>query len=172
MIICLLNYTKFRTIFCITGRRGIRHLKTGIIHWGIVGERGIVKKIRATGVAKFQAAIQEEVVAKRAEGFSEPIKEYLLEIEYEAKSINPHRLKKLHRLGERIDQLLGWTGLGHFDGNGIGFGKMDVTAFVVDFAIAKQVIASDLEDTEFSRYLHISQVLADDGNEPTEIPIA
>lgn len=140
--------------------------KSGLIHWGVVGERGAKKIVRATGALKYQAMVQTEIEAKRADGFTEPAKEYLLEIEYEAKSINPNRLKKLHRLGEHLDQLLGWTGLGHFDGNGIGFGKMDVTAVVVDFEIAKRVIAADLEDTEFARYLHISQVIVDE-EEPT-----
>jgi hypothetical protein len=142
--------------------------KRGIIHWGIVGERGAKKIIRGTGISKYQTLIETEINLKRAEGFAEPDKEYLLEIEYEAKNMNLNRLKKLHRLGERLDQLLGWTGLGHFDGNGFGFGKMDVTVLVVDFEIAKRVIASDLEDTEFAKYLHISQVMMDeDEDEPT-----
>jgi hypothetical protein len=140
--------------------------KSGIIHWGIVGEQGAKKIVRATGITKYQALIETEVALKRAEGYAEPTKKFLLEIEYEAKTINPNRLKKLHRLGERLDQLLGWTGLGHVDGNGIGFGKMDITAVIVDYEIAKRVIASDLEDTEFGRYLRISQVMIDE-DEPT-----
>lgn len=61
-------------------------------------------------------------------------------------------------MGERLDQLMGWTGLGHFDGNGFGFGKMDVTLVVVDYEIARRIIESDLEDTEFGRYLSILKV--------------
>lgn len=136
--------------------------KRGIVHWGIVGERGTKKIVRATGLSKYQALIETEINLKRAEGFAESHREYLLEIEYEAKSINPNRLKKLHRLGDRLDELLGWTGLGHVDGNSIGLGRMDVTVVVVDVEIAKQVIASDLEDTEFAKYLHITQVMMDE----------
>lgn len=60
--------------------------KSGLIHWGIVGERGAKKIVRATGALKYQATIQAEI-----EGFAEVTKEYLLEIEYEAKTINPNR---------------------------------------------------------------------------------
>ena len=135
--------------------------KSATIHWGVVGERGEVKFVRAASQAKFAALIQEEVAKKRQEGYTEPRTEVLLEIEYEAKTMSPARLKKLHRLGERLDQLMGWTGLGHLDGNGIGFGKMDITIVVVDYEIAKRVIAADLEDTEFGRYLSISRIEID-----------
>jgi hypothetical protein len=128
----------------------------------VVGERGEVKFVRATSQRKFATLIQEEISKKREEGYTESSTEFLLEIEYVAKTMSLTRLKKLHRLGERLDQLMGWTGLGHLDGNGIGFGKMDVTVVVVDYEIAKRVIAADLEDTEFGRYLSISKVEIDE----------
>ena len=136
--------------------------KSATVHWGVVGERGEVKFVRATSQIKFDALIREEVKQKREEGYTESSTETLLEIEYEAKTMSTTRLKKLHRLGERLDQLMGWTGLGHFDGNGFGFGKMDVTVTVVDYEIARRVIAADLEDTEFGRYLSISKVEIDE----------
>ncbi|RZJ61491.1 MAG: hypothetical protein EOO58_01720 [Hymenobacter sp.] len=136
--------------------------KSATIHWGVVGERGEVKFVRATSQLKFAALIQEEIDKKREEGYAESSTEALLEIEYVAKTMSLTRLKKLHRLCERLDQLMGWTGLGHLDGNGIGFGKMDATVVVVDYEIAKRVIAADLEDTEFGRYLSISKVEMDE----------
>lgn len=139
--------------------------KSGIIHWGIVGERGLTKVVRASGQTKFRALIQEEIDTKLAEGFTEPDTESILVIEYEAKVMNAARLKKLHRLEERLDQLMGWTGLGHADGNGFGFGKMDVSVTVVDFEIAKSVIEYDLESTEFAKYLSTSQVKMDEDEE-------
>jgi predicted DNA-binding WGR domain protein len=139
--------------------------KNATIHWGVVGERGSVETVRATSQVKFAALIQEKVNEKRAEGYAESSTETLLEIEYEAKTMSPVRLKKLHRLCERLDQLMGWTGLGYLDGNGIGFGKMDVTVVVVDYEIAKRVIIADLEDTEFARYLKISRIEMDRDDE-------
>ena len=66
--------------------------------------------------------------------------------------------KKVQRLGQRLDMLMGWTGLGHLDGSGFGFGKVDVSVCVVDFEIAKRVIELDLEDTEFANYINIYQI--------------
>ncbi len=141
--------------------------KSALIHWGVVGERGTKRTLRATGQAKFRVAIAAEINRKREEGFAETSDKAILVIEYEAKTMNVARLKKLHRLEEKLDQLMGWTGLGHADGNGFGFGKMDVSVVVVDFEIAKRVIEADLEDTEFAKYLSISQVEMDE-DEPCE----
>jgi hypothetical protein len=143
----------------------------GIIHWGIVGERGLSTKVSATSKTKFQHLIQEAVAQKRAEGFAEAALESILVVEYEAKIMTSARLKKLHRLEERLDQLLGWTGLGHTDGNGFGFEKMDVSAVVVDFETAKKIIEADLEDTEFAKYLSISQVRMDEDESSNESSI-
>lgn len=76
-----------------------------------------------------------------------------------------NKLTKLHRLGDHLDYLLFYTGLGAFDGNGFGFGKMDVSVIVVDFEIAKRVIAADLEDTVFGNYLSIKKVDLDEDDE-------
>lgn len=64
-------------------------------------------------------------------------------------------LEKRHRLEERMNGTLGWTGLGHCDGGSIGSGTMEVCCLVVDFDIAKRVIEADLKDTEFSNYTRI-----------------
>ena len=64
-------------------------------------------------------------------------------------------LDKRHRLEERMDQTLGWTGLGHCDGGSIGTGTMEVCCLVVDFDIAKRVIEADLKNTEFGDYTRI-----------------
>jgi hypothetical protein len=64
-------------------------------------------------------------------------------------------LEKRTRLQSRMNKTLGWTGLGHCDGGSIGSGTMEVCCMVVDFVIAKEVIAKDLINTEFSDYLTI-----------------
>lgn len=76
-----------------------------------------------------------------------------------------NKSKKLHRLGDHLDYLVGYTGLGAFDGNGYGFGKMDVSVTFVDFEIAKRIIAADLEDTVFGNYLSITKVDLDGDDE-------
>jgi len=62
----------------------------------------------------------------------------------------PDDLEKRTRLQSRMDQTIGWTGLGHCDGGSIGSGTMEVCCFVVDFEVARQVIEKDLTNTEFS----------------------
>ncbi|GAA4047907.1 hypothetical protein GCM10022409_37810 [Hymenobacter glaciei] len=141
--------------------------KSGIIHWGVVGERGTTTPIRATGQAKFRETILAEINKKREEGFAESTTESVLVIEYAAETMTSVRLKKLNRLEEKLDQLMGWTGLGYADGNGFGFGMMDVSVVVVDFEIAKRVIEAELEDSEFARYTSISQVEIDE-DEPKD----
>ena len=54
-----------------------------------------------------------------------------------------------------MDEVLGWTGLGHCEGGSIGSGTMEVCCFVVDFDIAKKVIETKLKDTEFADYTRI-----------------
>ena len=64
-------------------------------------------------------------------------------------------LSKRHKLEERLNETLGWTGLGMCDGGSIGSGTMEVCCFVVDFALAKSVIEADLQGTEFSDFSRI-----------------
>jgi len=129
-----------------------------VLYWGIVGERGTTTTISATGQAKRRVLIQQEVDKKRTEGFAEFLPKFILGVEYKAKSMTTNSSKKVQRLSQRLDELMGWTGLGHLDGSGFGFGKMDVSVGVVDFEIAKRVIELDLEDTEFANYINIHQI--------------
>ena len=67
----------------------------------------------------------------------------------------PKDLDKRHALQSRMDETLGWTGLGQCDCGSIGSGTMEVCCFVVDFETAKSVIERDLQDSEFSDYTRI-----------------
>ena len=60
-------------------------------------------------------------------------------------------------LQDRLNDTLGWTGLGYCDGGSTGSGTMEVSCLVVDFDIAKSVIKNDLRGTEFERYSRILQ---------------
>jgi hypothetical protein len=64
-------------------------------------------------------------------------------------------LEKRQSLQHRMDNVLGWTGLGHCDGGSTGGGTMEVCNLVVDYAIAKQVIEEDLQGTEFENFARI-----------------
>lgn len=64
-------------------------------------------------------------------------------------------IEKRHRLEDRMNETLGWTGLGACDGGSIGSGTMEVCTFFVDFDVAKAVIERDLSGTEFENYTRI-----------------
>ncbi|WP_052733031.1 hypothetical protein [Hymenobacter terrenus] len=142
-----------------------KNSKSGFINWGIVGEKGSKETIRAKNKSEFEALIQERINEKRESGFAEAVAEDILVIEYEAENMTANKLKKLHRLGDHLDYLVGYTGLGALDGHGYGFGKMDVSVTVVDFEIARRVIVADLEDTIFGNYISITRVDFDEGAE-------
>ena len=63
-----------------------------------------------------------------------------------------------HALERRMDETLGWTGVGHCEGGSIGSGSMEFCCMVVDFKIAKRVIEEDLKGTKFAHYLRIARV--------------
>jgi len=132
--------------------------KSGIIHWGFIGEKGQDKEVTSTIFNNFHKIIQNEIDEMMKKGFKPVEEEYLKKIivEYEINGHgNTNDLEKIQKLEDRLNQTLGWTGLGHCDGNSIGSGTMEVCSYVVDFNISKKVIEDDLKDTEFQDYSKI-----------------
>lgn len=127
-------------------------------HWGLVGTRGeftnhpLPKKYR-------EATLLKSILAKAFEADYKPIDDDDLEtlvIEYKVDGFGTAEdLKKRHDLEARLNETLGWTGVGHVDGGSIGSGSMELACYVVDFSIAKQVIETDLKSTEFSDFSRI-----------------
>jgi hypothetical protein len=138
--------------------------KTATVHWGIVGERGEDKEVKGGLFSNFRNIVQKEINERMKEGYAEIEDDNMsfMEIEYLVDDFGTQDdLDKRHRLEERLNELLGWTGLGHVDGGSIGTGSMEVGCAVVDFDIAKRIIEEDLKDTEFSNYSRIFDVNAD-----------
>lgn len=132
--------------------------KTAIFHWGIVGQRGQDKEIKSGLFSNFKTKVETEISKKLNEGYSEFDENRLsyLEIEYIIEGFGTEEdLDKRHRLEEIMDEVLGWTGLGHTDGGSIGSGTMEVGCIVVDYEIAKKVIEENLKNTEFSNFSRI-----------------
>jgi hypothetical protein len=135
--------------------------KTGIIHWGVVGEKGESKEIKSGLFSSFRKPIQKEIELKINEGYTEfdDDENVYLEIEYVIDGFGTEAdLDKRHRLESKMDEVLGWTGLGNTDGGSIGSGTMEVGCVVVDFEIAKNVIEKSLKGTEFENYSRIFNV--------------
>lgn len=127
------------------------HTDAGVTeHWGLVGERG---QTREHPPGKTLDLVLAE--AKR-EGFSKAESERFVIIEYKVNGMGTSKdLEKRHALQERMDDTLGWTGLGHCDGGSIGSGTMEVAVVVVDVDLAKRIIAADLTGTRFQDYTRI-----------------
>jgi hypothetical protein len=138
--------------------------KTAIVHWGIVGQTGQDKEVKSGLLSNFRKTVQKEIDEKLKECYTEFDEDNysFLEIEYKIDGFGTEKdLDKRHRLEEKMDEVLGWTGLGHTDGGSIGSGTMEVGCVVVDFDIAKKVIQEKLKDTEFGDYSRIIKM----GNE-------
>lgn len=121
------------------------------VHWGKVGDRGKSETVRGS---LFRST--EEIAEKKKEGFQEIDDLEVLMIEYTIEGMgSPVDLDKRHRLQERMDEMLGWTGLGHCDGGSMGSGTMEVCCLVVDFDIAAKAMAADLAGTEFANFTRI-----------------
>ncbi len=126
------------------------------IHWGELGTKGDFKIVKGSFLKKPKKIIQQEISGLVAKGFDEVGDEYTLLIEYTVNGMGSKEdLEKRHSLEERMNETLGWTGLGNCDGGSIGSGTMEVCNFVVDFDTAKRLIEADLKDTEFENYTRI-----------------
>lgn len=134
---------------------------TAIIHWGIVGQSGQDKEVKSGQFSNFRKSVQKEINEKIKEGYTEFDEDNIafLEVEYKIDGLGSEQdLDKRHRLQEHLNELLGWTGLGHVDGGSIGTGSMEVCCIVVDFEIAKKIIEDNLNGTEFGDYTRIYQM--------------
>jgi hypothetical protein len=127
-------------------------------HWGQVGERG---ESRSHAIESDEDEDDEEVLLEhilapaRAGGYDAVAEDQLrvLVLEYVVDGFGSDRdQRKRAALMDRLDQTLGWTGLGHVDGGSVGSGTMDVVCLVVDVGTARRVIEADLEGTEFGDY--------------------
>lgn len=128
------------------------------VHWGELGTRGTSKTVESTRTMSATSVIQKEVDARVSEGFApiEPDDHAILMIEYAVDGMGSKvDVEKRHRLEDRMNETLGWTGLGACDGGSIGSGTMEVCCFVIDFELARRVVAEDLRGTEFENFTRI-----------------
>ena len=126
-------------------------------HWGVVGEKGSIKEYRIPSFKSESAFILEVLQTPLKAGYAELEDDpsiVLIEFLVDGHGSSDD-LDKRYALQSRMDQTLGWTGLGHCDGGSMGSGTMEVCCFVVDAEIAKRVIADDLKDTVFSDFSRI-----------------
>jgi len=126
----------------------------GVIHKGIVGDRGKDKDIKAD----YRNFIDKEIERLVKEGYDEiPLEEHdtlLVEFKVEGKGTKAD-MERRAKLEELIDHALGWTGQGHCEGGTEGEGSMEVICKVVDFDIAAAYIKAGLDGSEFKDYSRV-----------------
>ena len=133
-------------------------LTSASIHYGVVGDDGEHKIIEAKNFVELKTTIKKAIQDKISEGYREIEEDDLdvLQIEYEIDGFGTEGdVEKRHYLLDRMNQMLGWKGLGHCDGGSSGNNTMEVCCYVVDFELAKKIIAQDLEGTDFADYTRI-----------------
>ena len=126
-------------------------------HWGRVGTEG-ERRDRPLASSDADEALESVLEVARARGFEEIDSDdhRRLIVEYLVDGMGGSGdLDKRHRLEEKLNELLGWTGLGDCDGGSIGSDTMEVCCFVVDFPIAKAVVARALAGSEYGDYKRI-----------------
>jgi len=129
---------------------------THTVHWGVLGTEGQSRTVKRSFLRKPEVTIQNEINKMVAIGFAPVEKESTLLIEFAVDDKGSGSdVKKRHKLEHRMNETLGWTGLGNCDGGSIGSGTMEVCNYVVDFDIAEEVIKGDLKGTEFQDYTRI-----------------
>jgi hypothetical protein len=118
------------------------------VHWGKLGEEGEMRELPHEAGLHPSETVKREAKPIRAAGFKPRKAEELhsVVIQYKVEghgTVNDHDRRV--RVEERMNECLGWTGLGHSDGGDMGSGTMNVFCYVVDPAIAEKVIVSDLD---------------------------
>lgn len=127
-------------------------------HWGKLGELGSTRDHELSEVDDPDDVLEAVLAPARATGFSELDDDELrlLLIEYRIDGMGSAAdLRKRHALEDRMNEVLGWVGLGQCEGGTIGYGKMVVHCLVVDFELARRVIEADLAGSAFADYARI-----------------
>jgi predicted DNA-binding WGR domain protein len=127
-------------------------------HFGKLGTKGKTETHRLNRTLSEEENIDRVLESAVKKGYKEiPLEDHaVLLIEYSVNGFGSSQdLSKRHALQDRMDETLGWTGLGHCDGGSIGSGTMEVCCLVVDFQLARDIIVKDLKGSEFNNYTRI-----------------
>jgi len=127
-------------------------------HWGALGESGCTRDHELNEMDDPDEALEVVLASARASGFTELRDDQLrwLSIEYRIQGTGDAADRnKRHALEDRMNEVLGWAGLGQCEGGSIGYGWMDVRCQVVDFELARRLIETDLSGSPFADYSRI-----------------
>jgi len=123
-------------------------------HFGEVGDAG-ERRVHPIPPDSDEDQVMEAILRPVAmKGFREVEDDELVRVHVEqSRSGNGDQadLEKRHELEDQLDDLLGETGLGHCDGGEFAADSIIAYCFVVDAAIAGEVVADALDDLKAFR---------------------
>ncbi|MHC4671402.1 MAG: hypothetical protein ACYTBZ_02860 [Planctomycetota bacterium] len=134
------------------------HEEKIVEHWGVVGNEGETCNHKIDPSLSVEENINRVLAPTYQQGFEEiDIDDHaVLLVEYAVDEFGTNEdLSKRYALEDKLNELLGWTGLGLCDGGSIGSGTMEACCFIVDYDIAKCVVRESLKETEFADYSRI-----------------
>ncbi|MEI9952889.1 MAG: hypothetical protein WDO74_28930 [Pseudomonadota bacterium] len=127
-------------------------------HWGKLGEIGSTRDHFLLEADDPDDALEAVLASARATGFAELDDDDLqvLRIEYRIQGMGSAAdLSKRQALEDRLNEVLGWVGLGQCEGGNLAYGAMELCCLVVDFTLARSVIEADLAGSVFGDYSRI-----------------
>jgi hypothetical protein len=129
-------------------------------HWGMLGEPGETDTHRIKLLGSLERQINGLLGPAEDLGFEEiDDGEYkTLTVEYAlSEARQPEDREKIEAVCDALTEILGWTGLGHCDGETVTSQTIELTCRVLDVNLAEEKIADAFKDTEFSGYARIYQ---------------
>jgi hypothetical protein len=144
--------THYHEAWLDTGRNEI------VEHFGTLGTAGATRTHVVNGDMSEADNIRRILARPIADGFHQVrVEEQAwLVVEYAVNGMGTRAdLEKRHRLEDKLNELLGWTGLGHCDGGSIGAGTMEAACPVVHFETANRVVSDALAGSEFADFTRI-----------------
>lgn len=129
-----------------------------IVHCGALGEEGEAEPFRIMLLRPLDRQVEDLLRPAREAGYAEleRSEECVLLVEYTADGFGDlDDMDKRHALEERLNEVLGWTGLGRCEDSRASGDTMEAACFVVDFDLASTVITEALAGSEFTGFTRI-----------------
>ena len=120
-----------------------------IEHFGVVGHPGETRRHELTPGADPDQLVEDLLKPSAMDGYEEVEDADLIRIEVALPVTGEGDLERRHEVEDRLDDLLGETGLGHCDGGRLDREEMAAFCFVVDAPTAREVIRDELDSTGF-----------------------
>jgi hypothetical protein len=134
----------------------------GIVeHWGNVGQRGQLRE-HAIEIGISEEEQVNQILKPAVDIGYLPIDtddHAVLCVKYAIDGFgSPADIRRLRKVEERLDNVLGWVGVGHCDGTSWGSGTMELFCIVVDPQIGQFVIEQELVNSGEDDVMEISVV--------------